>query len=125
MPLLVYVGSFNRSSPFFPDADGAGITVYRWDGRGQRLDPVQTVGDIANPSWLAIDEDRRLLYATSEIADAAEGRISAFRIAADGRLTFASACSSGGSSPCHMALSPDGETLIEVGPLFETAWRLG
>ena len=60
---LVYVGTYtnkNRSK---------GIYAFRFDAGTGKLDPLGLVGEMANPSFVAIHSNNRWLYAVSEMAD--------------------------------------------------------
>ena len=60
-----------------------------------------------NPSYLAIHGG--LLFAALETA---EGGAASYRIAGDGTLTELSRRGTGGSSPCHVSVSPDGRQVF-------------
>jgi 6-phosphogluconolactonase len=112
---FVYTGSMTLRSAFFPDAAGEGIVVWLWDDGADELRRIQTVADIANPSWLAIDAQRLRLYAASELHDSADGTVRAYDIdAGTGRLTEADAYDSAGSATCHVAVSESGKDLAWV-----------
>ena len=112
MTEFVFTGSMTRRSPFFPDACGAGLTVWRWNGDGTRLEVVETVSDLPNPSWLAVDPKRGRLYAASELHDSTDGCIVSFRVDPEtGRLGKQGVLRSEGSATCHLALSENGYDL--------------
>ena len=77
MAQIVYTGSMTERSPYFPDAAGEGIVVWRWDDGADALRRIQTIADIPNPSWLTIDARRRRLYAASELYDSTNGTVRA------------------------------------------------
>jgi len=80
MTLTAYVGSFTTAQR---EARGEGILVYRVDPATGAFAPVQTLGGLVNPSYLALRRDQRVLYAvhgdeayaTSYAIDPATGRI--------------------------------------------------
>src|SRR5262249_49989198 len=57
--MYAYVGSFTTAQR---KARGDGIHVYRADPATGALTHVQHVGDLINPSYLALSPDRRFLY---------------------------------------------------------------
>ena len=102
MSVYVYVGSYTEPSA----GSGEGISVYRFDPASGGLTLVQTVGDVANPSFLALGAGERCLYAVEELD---EGCVSAFaRDAETGRLTFLNRQASGGAAPCYVSLDGSG-----------------
>ncbi|MGF7137444.1 6-phosphogluconolactonase [Paraburkholderia sp. EB58] len=77
---LVFVGCLNRTVPHFAAANGRGIVTYGFDEATGRLEFLAETTDIANPTFLAVVEQRGLLYATSEIFGEPEGAVSAYRV---------------------------------------------
>ena len=57
--LLAYVGSYTTPGR---DGHGNGINVYQVDPRTGAFTHLQHVGDLENPSFLAIDPSGRFLY---------------------------------------------------------------
>src|SRR5260370_40648399 len=57
--MFAYVGSF---TPVERKARGAGIHVYRADPASGAWTHVQHVGDLVNPSYLAVSRDECFLY---------------------------------------------------------------
>ena len=65
---------------------------------------------IENPSFVAIDDRKKRLYAVSEVG---EGSVSAFRFDPQtGALALLNRQPSKGSDPCHVALDPKGRYLL-------------
>jgi 6-phosphogluconolactonase len=65
---------------------------------------------------VTVSRDGRFLYAVSEVGvrDARGvpvGRVAAYAIAADGKLTSLNRVSSGGADPCHLAITRDGRSV--------------
>lgn len=89
---------------------GPGIALFRVtadSGAMEQIDAWQA----SNPSWIALDQQQRCLYAVNE--DAPMGGVSAYSIDRQtGRLTQISAVSSGGSAPCHLSIHPSGRHLL-------------
>ena len=110
MARVVYTGSMTQRSPFFPNADGEGIVIWRWEDGAKELTRVGTVTDIPNPSWLALDVQNQRLYATSEMHETTDGRVGAFAIdPVTGGLKLISGQECAGSATCHLAVSSDGQ----------------
>lgn len=106
---IVYVGTFTTPSR---GGKAVGIDVFRMDQTTGALTCVQTVPNVANPSFLAIHPNGRSLYCNNAIPDyegQASGAVSAFAIAPDsGRLTFLNQQPSGGTNPAHVSVDPTG-----------------
>src|SRR5215467_13211155 len=58
-PLYAYVGCFTTAERH---GRGDGIHVYRMDPGSGAWTHVQRMGDLVNPSFLALSRDRRFLY---------------------------------------------------------------
>ena len=100
--MFVYVGAYTEP----PQGKAEGIVVYRFDADAGVLHPAQTVPDVANPSFLALDPPRRHLYAVNEVAD---GHLSAFaRDPQTGALTALNRQPSHGAAPCNISLDAAG-----------------
>jgi 6-phosphogluconolactonase len=81
------------------NAHGEGIRVFRIDPVSDAWSPIQLVGDLVNPSFLAFDRQQKFLYAVH--GDMSE--ISSFRIDANsGELTFLNRQSTEGKNPVHL-----------------------
>jgi 6-phosphogluconolactonase len=129
-PHLVYVGTYTDPSsqagyevtPERPvmgmtgPTGAEGIYVFRQDPATGALAHRQTVPGVVNPSFLALDPGERFLFAVNETreTDGAEtGAVSSFALDAHtGVPRFLSQQHSGGSNPCHLAVSPDGRFLL-------------
>ena len=84
-----------------------GIYKYREDG--DTLECLSFV-PLAESNWMTRSPDGKYMYATSRWGDSEHGCVS-FRIAENGDLVFLNKMSSGGLSPCHTVVSPDGKYL--------------
>jgi len=61
-----------------------------------------------NPSFVCLSPDQRFLYAVNELKiweGKAGGGVSAYRVEADGSLTFLNARPTGGTDPCHVIVN--------------------
>jgi 6-phosphogluconolactonase (cycloisomerase 2 family) len=106
VPMFAYVGSRTTRER---NARGEGIGVFRVDQDHGRLEPVDIVRDLVNPSFLALDRAGENLYAVhGDLQD-----ISAFRVdRTTGRLAFLNRQDTGGKNPVHLALDPDGRHVV-------------
>ncbi len=105
---FVYVGTYTRG-------ESEGIYAYRFDAAAGKLTSVGLVGEIPEPSFLAVHPNTDYLYAVSETEnydDEGSGSVSAFRIdKATGKLTLLNTVSSKGAWPCHLNLDASGKML--------------
>jgi 6-phosphogluconolactonase len=110
-------GAFHLLVGTYTGGRSEGIHVYRFDAQRGEVQPV-SVAKTVNPSFLVASRDRRHVYAVNELPGddapaSLRGGVSAFRFdPRTGELAFVNAVSSGGSDPCHLALSPDGRYLL-------------
>ena len=106
---LIYIGTYTGPS-------SKGIYAYRFDANTGKATELGAAGEIANPSFLALDPSRTLLYAVSEISNFHNqhtGAISSFRInPKTGKLTLLNQVSSAGAGPCFIALDRTGKHLL-------------
>ena len=96
---------------------GQTIETFRFEPAGGALSSVALTEDVAkSPTFLALDEQRKLLFAISESAgaDAPEpGRATAFSVdAASGKLTKLNDVWSGGGNSVSVVPSRSGKTLL-------------
>jgi len=99
---FLYVGTY-----------GEGIYAYRYDAASHKLEPLNMVGKVANPSFLATDGGYKYLYAASELDGNKPGAVAGFAInRATGALTDLNSRSSEGLAPCHLAVDHSGKMLI-------------
>ncbi|MCL2489630.1 MAG: lactonase family protein [Propionibacteriaceae bacterium] len=90
---------------------GEGIYGVTLDEATGHLGQPSVLTRTANPSFLCLSKDGRQLYAVNELKEfdgQAQGSISAF--SHDGREICVRP--TGGTDPCHVALSPDGRLLV-------------
>ncbi|PYO80102.1 MAG: hypothetical protein DMD63_02175 [Gemmatimonadetes bacterium] len=100
---LLYVGTYTD------DGRSGGIYLVHVDRRSGQLRLAGSVSAGANPSFLAIHPNGRVLYAVNEIDkynDRATGAVSAFAITRDtGALTRLGEQPSEGGAPCYFRFS--------------------
>jgi 6-phosphogluconolactonase len=100
--MFVYVGAYTEP----PAGNGEGIYVFRFDPESGGLEPVLTVREVANASFLALSGDGRYLYAVNELD---KGGVSAFgRDTGSGELSPLNWQASHGASPCYISLDARG-----------------
>jgi len=123
--VFAYVGTYTPN--------GGGIYGFRIDPESGALSQIQVVGDLRNPSWLALNPERTRLYAVSEIDNyepdtggagpAISGATAAPGAVATGggavasyaidprsmRLTRLGIVPSGGNSPAYLSVHPSGK----------------
>lgn len=104
--MFAYVGSRTTRER---NARGDGITVFKVDPATGELTLVQVVGDLVNPSFLALDRSGEHLYTVhGDLSD-----VSAFKVdKVSGKLTFINRQGTGGKNPVHLALDPSGRHLV-------------
>lgn len=102
----IWIGTFPDAGMGTPAGHGEGI----WRARlaEGRLTGLRQVVQTPAPTFIAAHPSGRWLYAVGE--DAA-GTVTAFEVTDDGGLLARGTISSGGASPCHLALAPDARTL--------------
>ncbi len=104
--MYAYVGSRTTRER---NARGEGITVFRMSADQCRLDKVQVVGDLVNPSFLTLNKRGDRLYTVH--GDGHE--VSVFRVdRASGLLSFMQRQDCQGRNPVHLALDPNDEFLV-------------
>lgn len=72
---------------------------------------LRTVAEVPDPSFLALSEDGRFLYATHELA---EGEIGAYAVQEDGSLVELNRQPSHGGQPCHVEIHPRGQYVLSA-----------
>ena len=107
---LLYVGTYTQAGR----ADG--IYLVRMDRSSGKLRQVGSVNAGANPSFLAIHPNGRVLYAVDEIEKyngKTSGAVSAFAIAGDtGTLTKLDEQPSEGGAPCFVSVDRSGRVVL-------------
>jgi 6-phosphogluconolactonase len=107
---LLYVGTYTE------DTKSDGIYIVRMDPRSGKLRRVGVVNAGANPSFLAIHPNGRVLYAVNEVdkyKGKATGALSAFAIATNtGDLTRRDEQLSEGAAPCFVSVDHSGRVVF-------------
>jgi 6-phosphogluconolactonase (cycloisomerase 2 family) len=104
--MYAYVGSFTTAAR---KARGDGIHVYRVDPATGAWTHVQHVGDLVNPSYLALSHDQRVLYSVHGDSDFA----TAFALdPKTGEAKPLGRAATGGKNGVRQALDPSGKYLV-------------
>jgi 6-phosphogluconolactonase len=106
---LLYVGTYTEGD----NADG--IFLVRMDPQSGELQRVGAVKAGANPSFLAIHPNGRVLYAVNEVTELngkATGAVSAFAIGDTGSLTKLNEQPSQGGAPCYVSVDRSGRFVL-------------
>jgi 6-phosphogluconolactonase (cycloisomerase 2 family) len=104
---ILYLGCYTTRN----GGRGDGIVAMRRDPVTGALDPLGTVAPTISPSFLARHPTLPVLYAVNEHPT---GTIGAWAIDPDGRLRPLGTWSTGGDSPCHLAVAPSGTHLFSA-----------
>lgn len=103
---LLFVGTYTEK-------ESKGIYAYRFDAASSELTPLGLAAETANPSFLAIDPNRRFLYAVNEVPKykgGNSGAVSAFAISRHtGKLSLLNEVASRGADPCYIAFDKTGK----------------
>ncbi|HZQ98012.1 MAG TPA: lactonase family protein [Chloroflexota bacterium] len=104
---FAYVGGYTE-----PDRNGRGegIYVYRMDDTTGRWEPVQVLGGVKNPSFLALSRDGRFLYAVN--GGDAGGASALARDPATGKLALLNTVSVRANNPAHIAVDATGRYAV-------------
>lgn len=102
--MLVYVGTYTSGK-----SRSEGIYIYKLNLASGELKSYKTVKNVVEPSYLAIDKDKKYLYAVNETVEyegAKSGAVSAFAIdQKTGDLKFLNKQPSLGGAPCFITVS--------------------
>lgn len=110
--ILLYIGTYTRKLPHV-EAVSEGIYAYRFNPSSGALTYANKFTDVVNPSYLALDEKRKLAYSVSEVMEHGGGAVSAYSVNAEtGGLTLLNSQSSQGQGPCHVWIEGSGRYLL-------------
>jgi 6-phosphogluconolactonase len=97
----VYLGTYTG-----PKSNG----IYAWRASGGKFTPLGCVGEVTNPSFIAIAPGGKHLYSVGE---ATGGTVTAFSIdKASGKLRKLNDVSSKGAGPCYVSLDKTGKNVL-------------
>jgi 6-phosphogluconolactonase len=106
---VLYVGTYTD------DVRTDGIHLVRMNRRSGKLDLVTSVDAGANPSFLTIAPNGRVLYAVNEVdkyTGKASGAVTAFAIGDNGKLTKLGEEPSEGAAPCYVSVDSSGGVVL-------------
>ena len=113
-PLTLYIGAYTAQSKLGRRAEG--IYRFQFDPATGALTPAGVTTGIANPTWLTLHPNGRVLYAASEVREHSQrsgGAVVAYaRDAATGALTRLNDALTMGAGPCHLNVHPSGRLLF-------------
>lgn len=97
----------------YTDGDSEGIYTYTFDANTGELSNQKLAAKLTNPSYLAISDDKKNLYAVQETADfdSLGGGVTAFSLKKD-VLKLQNSMGTQGAHPCHVSLSGDGHLAV-------------
>lgn len=99
--ITFYIGTYTKG-------DSEGIYRARLELKTGAMPGGELVAATESPSWVKLSADGKFLYACNETKT---GEVSAFAVTAT-NLQHLITQPSGGGHPCHLAISPDGKTLV-------------
>jgi len=112
---VVYIGTYTKALSHTA-GKAEGIYRCRFDPGTGALTIEGAVPGVVNPSYLALDSQRRYLYAVEEIDDHEghqSGAVSAFALnSASGDLTWLNRQATGGTAPCHVSVDSTGRWVL-------------
>lgn len=107
-PYFLYTGTYT-------DKGSEGIYAWRVDGASGKSAPLGLVAASANPTFLALHPNQKVLYAVNETSDfegQKSGSVSAYAVdRVSGKLKLLNRVSSHGAGPCHVAVDATGKLL--------------
>lgn len=82
-----------------------GIYVYHFNAETGKVDYLNQVTGVNNPSYLAISTNQKFVYSVNEVGSERTGSVSAFTFEpASGKLSLINVAPSNGAGPCYIAL---------------------
>jgi 6-phosphogluconolactonase len=107
-PLFAYVGTYTPN--------GLGVHRFQVDRHSGKLEALEPLRGIENPSSLIVDRQQRFLFAVSEVKNyngTSNGSISAYTIErGTGTLQLVNTVDSHGAGPVYLSLHPGGRFLM-------------
>jgi len=106
---FVFFGSYNW------DKGSEAVYVYELSTETGKLTKVASSSDVINPGYIAISNDGKYVYASSDAKTPNYGTVSAFAFDADKKsLTFLNQQKTGGENPVYVNVDKSGKWLINV-----------
>lgn len=115
-----YIGTYTEPIRFGTGEilQGKGEGIYRaeFDKETKKLTVTGLIRGIKNPSYVAVNLDKTMVYAVNELKEYREeeaGSVSSFRIINEkGDLSFVSEASTHGQDPCHVAVCGEDNRVV-------------
>ncbi|MDO5553761.1 MAG: beta-propeller fold lactonase family protein [Planctomycetia bacterium] len=113
-----YAGTYTREANDAMKLVGVGasegIYVTSWNSETGQYGPVRLVAKTYSPGYMTTSADHKILYVVEEGSPSnGTANVSAWAInGATGDLSLLNRVATGGGSPCHLTLSPDGRFLV-------------
>lgn len=104
----LYIGTYTNGS-------SKGILVARFNPKTGAISEPELAAATPNPTFLAIHNSKRFLYAVNEVGSWSgqpTGAVSAFSFGPGNKLTPVNQVSSKGRGPCHVALDSNGKMAV-------------
>lgn len=106
------IGSYTHSLPHVV-AKGNGISILNINEASGRIELLETIPDVRNPTYLAIAEDGQTLYCVEELAEKDGAGAAIIRRNVDGTgSTVVGRLPVFGDAPCHVSLDGHGRWLF-------------
>ncbi|RSD25033.1 lactonase family protein [Mesobacillus subterraneus] len=100
-----YFGTYTKG-------DSEGIYSFTLDAANGKISDVRAAASLENPTYLAISEDNRFLYAVAK--EGASGGVAGFTISSSGALSWINSELSPGASPCHVSVNSENSLLLSA-----------
>lgn len=107
---LIFIGTYTEKLGHV-DGKASGIYTARLDTTTGQLTVIDSVCDLANPSFLTVSPDRKHLFAVGENGGSAArpfGSVAAYDIGEQGKLRKINEISAYGIAPCHISTDREG-----------------
>jgi len=96
----------------YTNTGSKGIYVYNFDSKTGAVKWVSNTDSSQNPSYLAVSNNGKNVYAVNETGGSNPGRVSAYSFNnSNGKLTFLNSTYTGGDGPCYVSVSPNNNWL--------------
>ncbi|MCB1495120.1 MAG: beta-propeller fold lactonase family protein, partial [Bauldia sp.] len=110
---LVFIGCLNRETPYFQGARGHGLAVYALDEETLEATKLAETDAIDNPTFLSVNADGSVVYATAEVFEWKEGLVTAFGFdRATSTLSYINKQPTLGILAAHNTISGDGRHVL-------------
>ncbi len=107
---LVIIGTYTDKG------NSEGIYLFRFQTKTETLDPIGIIGEIDNPSFIAVHPGKHTLYAVSEVRGSIHnegGSVSAYKVHFDSlQATLLNKVSTGCAGPCHLTVDKEGQNVF-------------